>query len=354
MSTHVPKEDRTVSPTEGTSAQSDFETVAGERLSPGERYRELFEEIAIAPARIVMDDWRALLSVFIITGYLLAGTVGVMFIPKPRPNQGPALLGAFYNLAHPLGTTYSGVDILSQIVHATPAMLIMVCSGAVFSVVLGTVLGTIAGYKGGTVDSVIMTFTDVAMTLPGLVLVIVLAGALQDVLTGNPVVIGILLTINAWAGLARSIRSQVLTLRDQSYVEASRILGISTSKIIAIDIVPNIMPYVTMNFVQQARNVIFGSVALYFLGILPYSEANWGVMMNNAYSQAGAVSSPEAFHWILMPMIAIVILALGLTMFAQAADRLFNPRVRARHIDRGAENSAESKSTADKSTGVVR
>lgn len=343
-----------MSPTEGTSTQSDFETVAGEKLTRGERYRESFEELFVAPARIVMSDWRALLSVIIITGYVLLATVGVMLVPKPQPNQGPALLGAFYNLAHPLGTTYSGVDILSQIVYATPGMLIMLLSGAVFSTVLGTVLGTIAGYKGGIVDSIIMTFSDIAMTLPGIVLVIVLAGALQDVLSGSPIVIGVLLTINAWAGLARSIRSQVLTLRDQSYVEASRILGISTSKIIAIDIVPNLMPYVTMTFVQQARNVIFFSVALYFIGILPYNKPNWGVMMNNAQSQAGAVSSPEAFHWILMPMLAIVILALGLTMFAQAADRLFNPRVRARHINQGAENSAENKSTSEKSTEVVR
>ncbi|WP_254546687.1 ABC transporter permease [Halomarina pelagica] len=347
-----------MSPTEGTganAAQSDFETVAGTNLSRRERYRRSFEEVVVAPASIVMSDRRALFSAVIIAGYVLMGTVGVLLVPEPQPNQGPALLGAFYSLAHPLGTTYSGVDIFAQIVHATPSMLVMVLSGAVFSVALGTVLGTVSGYKGGTVDSVIMTFTDVAMTLPGLVLVIVLAGALREALTGNPAVIGVLLAINAWAGLARSIRSQVLTLRDAPYVEASRILGIPTRKIIAVDILPNLMPYVTMNFVQQARNVIFGSVALYFLGILPYSEANWGVMMDNAYSQAGAVSSPAAFHWLLMPMLAVIGLALALTMFAQAADRLFNPRVRARHLSRTAtDEDVDDRSTDARSTGVVR
>lgn len=346
-----------MSPTEGTStsSQSDFETVASESLTRGERYRQSLDEFVIAPSRIVMNDWRALVSMVVIAGYIFMGTIGVMLVPEPQPNQGPALIGAFYDLAHPLGTTYSGVDIFSQIVHATPFMLQMILAGAVFSVGLGTILGTVSGYKGGTVDSVIMTFTDVAMTLPGLVLVIVLAGALQDVLSGNPIVIGVLLTINAWAGLARSIRSQVLTLRDESYVEASRILGISTPKIIAADIIPNLMPYITMNFVQQARGVIFGSVALYFLGILPYSDPNWGVIMNNAYSQAGAVSSPAAFHWLFMPMLAIVILALALTMFAQAADRLFNPRVRARHLSRSADDdTADEKATDARSTGAVR
>jgi peptide/nickel transport system permease protein len=182
------------------------------------------------------------------------------------------------------------------------------------------------------------------MTIPGLVLVIALASALE--LEGDPYVIGVLLSVNAWAGLARSIRSQVLTLRDADYVEASRIMGIPTRKIIRSDIVPNIMPYVTMNFVQQARNVIFFSVALYLLGVLPYTGANWGVMMNAAYQQAGAVSSPQAFHWLLVPMLAIISLSLGLTLIAQGADRLFNPRVRARHA-KSVADSDDADTTGD-------
>nr|WP_303650250.1 ABC transporter permease [Halalkalicoccus sp. NIPERK01] len=194
---------------------------------------------------------------------------------------------------------------------------------------MATVIGTTSGYKGGLVDSVLMTLTDVLLTIPGLPLVIVLAGVLP--IAGNPYAIGVLLSINAWAGLARALRSQVLTLRDAEYVEASRIMGISTPKILSADIVPNLMPYITMNFVQQARAVIFGSVGLYFLGILPYNRTNWGVMMNDAVRQAGATSSATAFHWLLMPMLAVILLSMGLTLFAQSADRLFNPRVRARH-----------------------
>ncbi|WP_233203973.1 ABC transporter permease [Halegenticoccus soli] len=317
-----------MSPTEATS---DFEAVSETSLSKRERYRQTLDEQVLAPLRIVWSDWRARIALFVLSIFLLMGTVGVMLVPEPSPNQGPALVGAFRTLEHPFGTTYSGHSILSQLVHATPPMLKMITAGAVFTVVLGTAIGTVSGYKGGAVDGVLMTLTDVALTIPGLPLIIVLAGALQGSLSGNPYVIGLLLSVNAWAGLARAIRSQVLTLRDAEYVEASRILGVPTAEIISKDIVPNLMPYVTMNFVQQARAVIFGSVALYFIGILPYDSVNWGVMMNSAQSQAGAVSSPEAFHWLLVPMLAVVLLSLGLTLFAQAADRLFNPRVRARH-----------------------
>ncbi|WP_435196298.1 ABC transporter permease [Natronomonas sp. EA1] len=315
--------------TDGGSTVGDFQRVADVSMSAAERRRQWLDEKVLAPARIVWDDWRARVGVSIVLAYLLVGLVGPLLITAPRPNQGPLLVGAFRTLQYPLGTTTSGVSILSQLVYATPSMLVMIASGAVFTVVLGTVVGTVSGYKGGRIDSGLMTVTDIMMTIPGLPLTIVLAAALQ--IEGNPAVIGVLITVNAWAGLGRAIRSQVLTLRDAEYVEASRVMGIGTPQIILGDIVPNLMPYITMNFVQQARAVIFGSVGLYFLGVLPYTSVNWGVMMNAAVNRAGATSSAAAFHWLLMPMLTIIILALGLTLLAQGADRIFNPRVRARH-----------------------
>ena len=315
----------------GSSSVSEFQQMADVSMTDAERRRQWLDEKILAPARIVWDDWRARSGVLIVLFYLLMGTVGLMLVTKPSPNQGGYLVGALRTLEYPLGTTASGVSLLSQTVYATPSMLTMIASGAVFTVCLGTFFGTVAGYKGGTIDSVLMVVTDIMMTIPGLPLTIVLASALE--IKGSPVVIGVLITINAWAGLARAIRSQVLTLRDAEYVEASRIMGMSTPTIISGDIIPNLMPYITMNFVQQARAVIFGSVGLYFLGVLPYNSVNWGVMMNAAVNRAGATSSPAAFHWLLVPMLTIIALALGLTLLAQGADRIFNPRVRARHAE---------------------
>jgi peptide/nickel transport system permease protein len=336
--------------TDGGTKASEFQTVAEVSMSSAERRRQWVEENVLAPARIVWDDWRARTGVVVVVCYLLMATIGLLLVPKPQPNQGPLLVGAFRTLEYPLGTTASGTNILSQIVYATPSMLIMIASGAVFTVALGTVIGTVAGYKGGRTDSVLMTISDIMMAIPGLPLTIVLAAVLE--IQGNPVVIGILLTINAWAGLARAIRSQVLTLRDAEYVEASRIMGMSTPSIVTNDVIPNLMPYITMNFVQQARAVIFGSVALYFLGVLPYNSVNWGVMMNAAVNRAGATSSPAAFHWLLMPMLTIIALALGLTLLAQGADRVFNPRVRARHAKSIATDDEDEPTTAATTGGI--
>ena len=331
----------------GSSSVSEFQQMADVSMTESERRRQWIDEKILAPARITWSDWRARTGVLVVLTYLFVGTFGLLLITKPSPNQGGYLVGAFRTLEYPLGTTASGVSLLSQVVHATPSMLTMVASGAVFTVCLGTAFGTIAGYKGGTVDRVLMVVTDIMMTIPGLPLTIVLASALQ--IEGNPVIIGVLVTVNAWAGLARAIRSQVLTLRDAEYVEASRIMGMETSVIISGDIVPNLMPYITMNFVQQARAVIFGVVGLYFLGVLPYNSNNWGVMMNAAVNRAGATSSAAAFHWLLVPMMAVIGLALGLTLLAQGADRIFNPRVRARH----AETVATDEDEGDSTTGGI-
>ena len=324
---------------------SDFETVAETELTTRERYREAADAYLLAPMRIVWSDWRARVSVVLLAGFVFMGTAGLYLVPEPSPSQGDRLVGAFRTMEHPLGTTALGQDILSQIVYGTPAMLKMITAGALFTVVVATVVGTVAGYKGGRLDSVLMMITDVMLTIPGLPLVIVLAGVLD--IQGNPYVIGVLLSVNAWAGLARALRSQVLTLRDLEYVEASRLMDISTPRILSQDIIPNLMPYITMNFVQSARGVIFGSVGLYFLGILPYNSVNWGVMMNKAHYTAGAAASPVAFHWLLMPMLAVIILGLALTLFAQAADRLFNPRVRARHAKTVSDADGESGEDGD-------
>lgn len=311
-----------------------MDTAAEVSVSRRDRYTRLFDEFVKAPARIVWSDWRARVGVSILLLYILMGTVGVLVIDPPSPNSGERLLLPFQTWKFPLGTDALGQGIFAQIVHATPAMLKMITAGAIFSTAVATVVGTLSGYKGGGTDSLLMGVADVMMTIPGLPLIIVVAAILEP---RSPFVVGILLTINGWAGLARSLRSQVLTLRDDAYVEASRTMNVPTWKILVKDIIPNLMPFVAVNFVGTARAVIFSSVGLYFLGILPFSNLNWGVMMNLAYKTAGSLYTWKTAHWLLIPMFTIVLLSFGLILLAQGTDRIFNPRVRARHADSHAD-----------------
>jgi peptide/nickel transport system permease protein len=249
-------------------------------------------------------------------------------------------------MTYPLGTTQSGVDLLALIIDSTPFILLMVLAGGVWATSVAIVVGTISGYKGGTVDTVITSISDLFMAIPGLPLIIVLAIALSP---ENPLLLGVILTINYWAGLGRSIRSQVLSIREESYVEASRTMGTSTPRIIVKDVLPNIMPYIMVNFVLAARYTIFASVGLYFIGVLPYTGQNWGVTLNNAYNQGGLFTL-GALHWLLVPIVAIVGLAFGLILVSQGMDRIFNPRVRTRLT--GKSESVEESDNESTSTWV--
>jgi peptide/nickel transport system permease protein len=319
------------------TAEADFEQTTLDYLE------EQFDKWIGAPFKILWSDYRGKVGIFVVVLYVLMGTVGPMVVRPPEANQGLPLVQPFQNMAFPLGTDGLGQDLLALMVHATPAMLKMMLAGAIFGNFVGITLGMISGYYGGTVDKVIMTFTDTIGSIPGIPLLLILAAILEP---RNPFLVGVILNINGWAGGARGIRSQVLPLVDEEYVEASRAMGEPVSNILLKEILPNLLPLIFIGFLGGATAVITLSVGLYFLGILPFTTLNWGVVLNYAYKQSGAMYSIESAHWLLVPLVTITGLTFGLTLLAQSFDQVFNPRVRARHL--GRERSAEAEEEEEK------
>ncbi|GAB7021148.1 ABC transporter permease [Halostagnicola bangensis] len=341
--------DRQPKATDGGSVNSPFETISDIEETRRDRYRKRYENYVYAPFSIIWDDWRARIGLAIIALYVFVGTVGV-FLVEPTTNlDGSAFIQPFETWEHPFGTDRMGRDLFADTIHSTRPILIMMASGGLFTVTVGTVFGTIAGYKGGMTDTVLSSITDVFINIPGLPLVIVLAVMFEP---RNPVLVGILLSIAAWAGLARAIRSQVLTMRRESFTEAARAMDVSTSRIIRKDILPRLMPYIVINMMNATRNIIFSAVGLYFLGVLPFEDQNWGITLYLAYD-AGAHYRPGALHWLLIPMIAIIGISVGLILLGQSLDRVFNPRVRARHRNGEAEAEGSEDVEAD-NTGMMK
>lgn len=289
-------------------------------------YRK-FDRSVYAPMKIVLSDWRGATGITIILAFFAIGFIGPRFVYSPTTTFETWISPLDGSLAHPLGTTNTGVDILSLMVHGTTPVLIMIIAGAIATVFVGVSVGTVAGFQGGTIDRVLMTICDIVISIPGLPLIIVIAAILEP---RHPAVIGLVLSVAAWGGLGRSIRSEVLKVRGYEYVESSRAMGIGTPSIILKDILPNIWPYILINLANNARNIIFASVALYYLGFLPISSQNWGVVLNNA-EEAGALYTLEQVHFIVAPVVFIILLSMGLILFAQSLDRISNPRIRARH-----------------------
>jgi peptide/nickel transport system permease protein len=169
-----------------------------------------------------------------------------------------------------------------------------------------------------------MRITDVFLTIPGLPLILVIASVVR---TTSPVVLAVILSVTAWPGLARAVRSQALSLRTSDFVEAARLQGASLTHIVARQLLPNVGPYVAINFLLAITGAIYAEVGLFLLGIVPFSGTNWGVMINLAMNQ-GALYTTQSMLYLFSPMAAIVILQVAFVYFTRILDSLFNPRLR--------------------------
>ncbi|MCU4743986.1 ABC transporter permease [Halobacteria archaeon AArc-m2/3/4] len=307
---------------------SPFHARAEYDATPGDVVLELLDIWVFTPARILWNDYRGRFGIILLSLYIAMGTVGTIVVPEPGIGQGDTLMQPFQSLEHPLGTDGLGQDMLGLMVHATPNMFRMIIAGAVFGGVLGIAIGLIAGYEGGTLDKVLMTITDSVGSIPGLPLLLILVALIDP---SNPYLVGIILNIQGWTGAARGIRSQTLAIRKKEYVEVSEAMGESKSNILFKDALPELLPMIIFGFLGGATGIIHASVGLYFLGILPFDHLNWGVVLNHAYQQSGALYSLDAAHWLLIPAVVITGMTVAFVMLAQAFDQVFNPRVRARH-----------------------
>jgi len=305
---------------------SAFRSDAEYSMSRSDELRELYDRKFYAPMRIMFNDYRGILGVSIMLFYILMGTVGVALIGRPTQTQ-YVLLPWFQDPAYPLGTDSAGRGLVRMIVHSTPAMLQLMLGGAIFSALLSVGVGTVSGFKRGMTDRVLMTITDTSLTLPGIPLLIVIVAILRP---SNPFLIGVILSVNAWAGGARSLRSQVLQIRSEDHVEAARAMGLSTARNVQKNVLPQLLPLITIGFMTRLRSIIFAAVALYYLNIIPTNYLNWGVMLNQAYGEVNFATFQDV-HYLFVPLVTISLLGVGTILLAQAFDRVFNPRLRAKH-----------------------
>jgi peptide/nickel transport system permease protein len=225
---------------------------------------------------------------------------------------------------YPLGTDSLGQSVLSELIVGTRPVIEVGFLTAIITVSVGVVVGLVSGYVGGVADGAIMRVTDVFLTLPGLPLVIVIAAIVH---TSNPFVLAVILSLTGWAGLARAVRSQAMSLRGSDFVEAAKMQGLPLSNIVGRQLLPNVGPYVAIHFLLAVTGAIYAEVGLFLLGVAPLSGTNWGLMINSAMSN-GALYTTKSELSLFAPMAAIVILQVSLVFFSRALDRVFNPRLR--------------------------
>jgi peptide/nickel transport system permease protein len=223
-----------------------------------------------------------------------------------------------------LGTDHQGRDIFSQIVNGGKDVIYVALVAAVLSTLIAVSFGTFSGFVGGWVDDVIMTVTDVILTIPQFPLLAVLAAFIKlDSLT----FLGILLGLLSWPSLLRAVRAQALSLKERDFIEAARALDLGRRHIVFRELVPNMMTYIVISFTLALTTAIYTQVGLVLLGLVPISSSNWGVMISLAWTR-GAIFFKDSVWYIMAPVAAIVILQLALVTMTRSLEAVFNPRLR--------------------------
>jgi len=223
---------------------------------------------------------------------------------------------------HLLGTTNMARDIFSQLVYGARPALTVGFSAAFFVVVLGTLVGLLAGYFRGWVDTVLMRLADVAFGVPFEPFVIVLVGFLGPSTWNIVLAMALLL----WRDTARVIRSQVLTIRERSFIEAARASGASHLRIMFVYIAPNILPLSLLYGSLAMGWAILTEAAVSFLGFGDPNVISWGYMLHDAYvSQA---LSRGAFYWFVPPGLCIMLTVMAGFYLGRGSEEILHPRLK--------------------------
>jgi peptide/nickel transport system permease protein len=223
-----------------------------------------------------------------------------------------------------LGTDSAGRQLLAVLIEATPrAFEVGLLAGAV-GLSIGTILGFLSGYFGGTVDTIIGGLADTLLPIPALAVLVVIASVIKTTLTVE--VMALIVASLAWMLPTRTIRAQVLTMRERAYVQVARLSGMSSIQVIFRELLPNLLPYLAANFVSAVGAAVLASLGLEALGLGPQNEPTLG--MTIFWSMYYGALLRGMWWWWGGPLVVIVLLFTGLFLVAAGLDEIANPRVR--------------------------
>jgi peptide/nickel transport system permease protein len=278
--------------------------------------RSAFRYVRRNPSLAVGITLLAALGLFIIIGNLLVDT------ENARPLSVPALRAPAWE--HPFGTDRQGRDLLAVMVAGTPLTLRIGFIAGFLGVSLGTVLAFTGAYYRGLVDTVIRGAADIGLTVPGLLVLIVVAVSIKGTLTVNQM--AIVVAALAWLYPTRTIRAQVLSLRERGYVEVARLSGMSGPGIIFFELMPNLLPYLAATLVNAVSAAILASIGLEVLGLGPIDAPTLGMTLYWVNFNAAMING--WWWWWTAPTAIILIVFLGLFFLTVGLDEIANPRLR--------------------------
>jgi peptide/nickel transport system permease protein len=245
----------------------------------------------------------------------------------PRALSAESLRGP--SRSHLLGTNQLGQDLASQMLYGARTSLLMAAVTAAATLVLATAVGVTAGWAGRTVDVALMRFVDIMLATPRLPLLIVIGAYFGD----DMATVALAMAAVFWPGPARMIRGQVRSLRERTHVRAAASFGAGRAYLIRHHVLPDVSLILAASLVSTAGRAVLFESGLAFLGLGDPFRTSWGSMLRESRTVVGLFYSDIWMWWILPPIVAMVLVLLGLTFISMALEERVNPRL-ARHAHR--------------------
>ncbi|MGH2460008.1 MAG: ABC transporter permease [Chloroflexota bacterium] len=294
--------------------------IAKPAAKPARKGRNTFQSILAYCGR----NPNLVLGLALILILVLIGLIGPLFVnvanAQPTsvlPDQPPS--GDF-----PLGSDDQGRDLLAVLVAGLPLTLRVGFIAGAVGLLIGIILGFVAGYQGGWLDTVIRVVVDTLLTVPGLLVLIIIADSIKGVISIN--LMALVVASLAWMHPTRTIRSQVLSLRERGYVQMAKLSGMNSFEVILRELIPNLLPYLAASFVGAVAAAVLASIGLEAIGLGPQNEPTVGMTIYWAISFNALLRG--LWWWWVIPIVAIVVLFLGLFLLSAGLDEIANPRLR--------------------------
>jgi len=225
---------------------------------------------------------------------------------------------------YPLGTDSAGRQLLPVLIAGVPLTLEVGLLAGGVGLLIGAVLGFTAGYFGGPIDAIIRTAADVILPIPALAVLVVIASTIHTLLSVE--IMALVIASLAWMYPTRTIRAQVLTMRNRAFVDVGRLSGETHLAIIFRELMPNLLPYLAASFVGAVGAGILAGIGLEALGLGPQDKPMLGMTIFWAIYYGATLRG--MWWWWGPPIVILVLVFLSLFLIAQGLDRYANPRLR--------------------------